>query len=124
MADEEKKIIVDDDWKAEAKREKERLEQETVAPEGLPAPSFGEVVNMIVMQALVGFGMIEGPGGQRIPPNLEVAKHYIDLLDIVEKKTKGNLEEEEQAMLDQITYDLRMRYVQIASGGTMPPAAP
>ena len=133
-----RKIIVDDDWKAQAQKEKERLARETeqkagpgAMPGPLPGPSFVEAVNLIVMQAMVGLGLVAGPGGERIPPNLEMAKHYIDLLDVLEQKTQGNLTEDEKKLLDQVLYDLRLRYVEMASGSaaaggpvSTPPASP
>jgi hypothetical protein len=124
MADDEKKIIVDDDWKAQAKQEKERLTEETAREEPLPAPSFVELINMIAMQAMVGLGGMTGPGGERIPPSLELAKHYIDMLQILDDKTKNNLTDDERKLLDQLLYEMRMRYVQSASGGAVPPAVP
>ena len=124
MAEEEKKIIVDDDWKAEARQEKERLAEETVKHEPLPDPTFAELINMIAMQALVGMGGMSGPGGEHIPPNLEAAKHYIDMLQLLEDKTKNNLTDEEKELLDQVLYEMRMRYVQSSSGGAVPPASP
>ena len=42
-----------------------------------------------------GLGGFQGPGGERIPPNPDAAKHHIDLLDVLEQKTKGNLTDEE-----------------------------
>ena len=120
MAEEEKKIIVDEDWKAEAKREKERLAEETAKREPLPGPNFGELLNLIAMQAMVGLGLVSGPGGERIPPNLEIAKHFVDLLQVLEDKTKNNLTPEEKKLLDQVLYEMRMRYVQ-AAGGSPPP---
>ena len=135
----DRKIIVDDDWKAQAQKEKERLAQETeqqgrataAAAGPLPGPSFVEIVNLIVMQAMVGLGLVAGPGGERIPPNLEMAKHYIDLLDVLEQKTQGNLNDDEKKLLDQVLYDLRLRYVEMASAGgaatggvPTPPTAP
>ena len=117
MAEEEKKIIVDEDWKAEAKREKERLAEETAKREPLPDPNFGELLNLIAMQAMVGLGLVSGPGGERIPPNLEIAKHFVDLLQVLEDKTKNNLTAEEKKLLDQVLYEMRMRYVQAAGGG-------
>jgi len=120
MADEEKKIIVDDDWKAEAKKEKERLAQETTQQEAIPDPTFAELINMIAMQAIVGFGGMAGPGGERIPPNLDIAKHYVDMLQVLEDKTKGNLTDDEKKLLDQVAYEIRMRYIQAASGGAPP----
>lgn len=126
MADDEKKIIVDDDWKAEAKAEKERLAGETEAPadEAMPEASFIELVNLLVMQALAGLGLMAGADGQRIPPNMAAAKHSIDMLQMLEDKTKGNLTDEEGKLLDQVLYEMRMRFVQMAGGGGAPGAAP
>jgi hypothetical protein len=123
MPEEEKKIIVDDDWKAEAKREKERLAAEAERSGPLPAPNFGELVNLIVMQAMAGLGLLSGPAGERIPPNLEIAKHFIDLLQVLEDKTKNNLAPAEKSLLDQVLYEMRMSFVQVA-GGTAPPGPP
>jgi hypothetical protein len=126
MGDAPKKIIVDDDWKEQARREKERLAEEAetaAAREGFPPADFVELLNLIVMQAMVGFGMVAGAGGQRIPPNLEVAKHFIDLLGVLDAKTKNNLTPEEARLLDQVLYEMRMRYVEAASGGGMAPGA-
>jgi len=127
MADEPKKIIVDQDWKEQARREKERLAQEAGRPEALPDPSFTEVVNLVAVQALAGLGLMGMPGGERIPPNPEVAKHFIDALQVLADKTRGNLTPEEKKLLDQTLYELRMRYVQTVSGGlssAMPPTVP
>jgi hypothetical protein len=123
MPEEEKKIIVDDDWKAEAKREKERLAAEAERSGPLPAPNFAELVNLIVMQAMAGLGLLSGPAGERIPPNLEIAKHFIDLLQVLEDKTKNNLTPAEKSLLDQVLYEMRMSFVQVA-GGTAPPGPP
>ncbi len=121
MSDEERKIFVDDDWKAEAKKEKERLAEEQAAqgggPEGFPAPSFAELVNLVVTPALAGFGLMAGPDGQRIPPNPALAKHYIDVLQVLEEKTRGNLQAEEKQLIDQVLYELRMRFVEFTQGG-------
>ncbi len=124
MPDEEKKIIVDSDWKAEAKREKERAAAEAEHTETLPPPSLAELVNLITMQAMAGMGLLAGPGGERIPPHLEVAKHFIDLLQVLEDKTKGNLTPDEQKLLDQVLYEMRMTFVQVAGGGGAAARAP
>jgi hypothetical protein len=116
MADEEpRKIQIDDDWKTAAQQEKERLSQEAeqARPGTVPgAASFADLVNLIVMQAMVGLGGMEGPGGQRIPPNLAMAKYHIDLLEVLEKKTGSSLEEEEKRLLETALFDLRMAYVE------------
>lgn len=120
MAEETKRIIVDDDWKAEAEREKQRLAEETekrTAQQRQGPIGFLDLLNLIAMQALVGLGGFASPTGEPIPPNLEAAKHFIDLLQVMDEKTKGNLTPEEKQVLDQTLYELRMRYVQMATAG-------
>lgn len=113
------KIHIDSDWKSQAAREKERLAEEEKSRESTPPagePNFLELVNLLVMQAAVGLGGYPGPGGERIPPNPIAAKHFIDLLEMLEKKTAGNLAEEEKRVLEAVLYELRMQYVQTVSG--------
>ncbi|MGE3182679.1 MAG: DUF1844 domain-containing protein [Phycisphaerae bacterium] len=119
MSEDEKKIIVDDDWKAEAQREKQKLEEETRARAQAPRleGGFAELLNLLAMQAVVGLGGMATPTGERIPPNLETAKHFIDLIEVLDEKTTGNLSEDEKKILDQTIYELRMIYVQAATGG-------
>jgi hypothetical protein len=132
MGDEESTggLHIDSDWKTEAAREKERLAREeqaakeTGGPAGTPGgPAFVELVNILAMQAAIALGGYQGPGGERIPPNQAAAKHHIDLLDVLERKTKGNLTDEEKRVLDTILYELRMQYVNAMSGGA-PPVEP
>ncbi|GMU81200.1 MAG: DUF1844 domain-containing protein [Phycisphaerales bacterium] len=116
----QKRILVDDDWKAQAQAEKERLAEQTAQQEAgpAPAPQFAEILDLIVMQAAAGLGLMRGHGGERIPPNLEVAKHFIDLIQVLEDKTKGNLTPDEKKMMDGVLYEMRMRYVQVAGALT------
>jgi hypothetical protein len=117
MPDEPKKVIVDDDWKAEARREKERLASQEAKPAAaVPLPSFAELVNIVAMQAMAGLGLLTGPRGERMPPDPEVAKHFIDMLQLLEDKTKNNLTAEEKTLLDQVLYETRMLFVQVTSG--------
>jgi hypothetical protein len=118
------KIQVDDDWKSQAAAEKARLAESTEAegPHGMPQANFPGLVQLIAMQALVGLGGFAGPAGQEIPPNLELAKHHIDLLDMLDQKTKGNLQPDEKRLLDTTLHQLRMAYVEAVRGGI--PAAP
>lgn len=118
-------LHIDSDWKTEAAQEKERLakQEQTSRPAAgaEPAANFIELVNLMAMQAAIGLGGYQGPGGERIPPNPNVAKHHIDLLEVLEKKTAGNLTEEEKRILDGVLYELRLQYVQAVSaprGGT------
>lgn len=120
--DQQPKIIIDSDWKAEAQREKERLTKEEPAAAGrsaggLPEADFSGLVNILMMQALVGMGGMRGPNGQPIPANPEVAKYNIDLLSVVEEKTRNNVTPDEKHLIDLALYELRMRYVQMVGGG-------
>ena len=120
MGDEasEPKIEVDSDWKDEARREKERLaeqEAEQAKAGPLPDPSFLEIVNMIAMQAAVSVSGFQLQSGEKTAPDLQMAKHLIDLLEVLDGKTKGNLTPEEKKALDGVLYEIRMRYVQAAS---------
>lgn len=122
MTTEERKLQVDDDWKNQAAAEKERLAASVDSgekPELVPAGFMG-LVQLLAMQAMVGLGGLAGPPGQEIPPNLELAKHHIDLLDVLDAKTKGNLSPEEKRLLDTTLHQLRMAYVEAVQGGGVP----
>jgi hypothetical protein len=142
-AQEEKpKIIVDDDWKAQAQAEKEKLDEEIKAkqeaeggegePAGpggrrLPPASFATLVNSLGAQALLALGGYEDPKTKRRLVDLDLAKHHIDSLAVLEDKTKGNLTDEEQKLLDGVLYEARMQFVQFAqrlSQVTAPPGRP
>jgi hypothetical protein len=121
------KLHIDSDWKAEAQKEKERLAKKEQAkpaktPESadahgaqeLPEASFRSMVGMLASQAIMGLGAMADPQTNRIIIDLESARFSIDLLDILEQKTKGNLTEEESKDLTQVLAELRSRYVQIS----------
>ncbi len=128
MAEEEKqekKIIIDEDWKKEAKREKEILaakeeaEKEkapqTERPPGpLPKGNFAALVSMLTTQALFALGLLQVKGQDKKEPDLQLAKYNIDMLETLEAKTKGNLTEPEENVLNNTLNELRMGYVQIA----------
>lgn len=119
----EAKLQIDDDWKSEAQKEKERLAEQVdkAAPRGggrgapLPGADFRGLVNILAMQAMVGLGGMRDPAGGSIPPNPELAKYHIDLLDVLDQKCKGNLSDDEKRLLDTTLYQLRMAYVEVMS---------
>jgi hypothetical protein len=121
---EEHKLHIDDDWKNQAAAEKERLSKtvEKETRQAWPEADFTGLIQLLAMQAMIGLGGFAGPGGQQIPPNIEMAKHHIDLLDVLEAKTKGNLTPEEQNALNVTLHQLRMAYVEVVQGGGPPPA--
>ncbi len=55
--------------------------------------------------------------------NIEVAKHFIDMLQMLEDKTRNNLTPDEKRLLDQVLYETRMSFVQMAGAGAVPPPA-
>jgi hypothetical protein len=121
---EKPKIVVDEDWKAQAQQEKEKLaEQEKAHPAGaaaerdIPPASFASLVSSLVTQILFALGGIQDPQTGRRYVDLALAKHHIDSLSVLEEKTKGNLTEEEKKLLDRALYEMRMQYVRLAQGG-------
>ncbi len=78
--------------------------------------SFIEFVASLVHTAAVHFGDVVNPvSGQTGEPDLKAAKQMIDILSLLEQKTKGNLTAEEGSFLEGVLYDLRMRFVQAAT---------
>jgi len=76
---------------------------------------------LIIIQASIGLGGMQDPQtGQRIPAQLPLAKHYIDLLEVLQQKTAGNVTEQEKRLIDGALQELRMVFVQIAGLGTSP----
>ncbi len=136
------KLHIDSDWKAQARAEKERLAKkaaEAPAAAGKPAggaaaatsgggggggaaaggqmppANFEGLVSTLATQALFAMGGIPDPRtGQRVA-HLPLARHHIDLLTVLEEKTRNNLTEEEATMVSQTLYELRSRYIQLAT---------
>ena len=130
MAEEEKKdkkIIIDEDWKKEAEREKEVMaaqeaeeKQEKAAesqrPGGpLPEGNLAALISMLTTQALFAMGMLQIKGEEQRKPDLELARYNIDMLEALEAKTQGNLTPPEQQILKSTLSELRMGYVHLAN---------
>ena len=82
-----------------------------------PAPrvDFSMLVQSIAFSALHYLGLMTDPGGARPPErDLPLARHNIEILELLEEKTRGNLSGEEERLLHQVLDDLRMRYVRAA----------
>jgi len=82
-------------------------------PEGppeLPPPDFDFLVYSLRLQAELNLGLL--PGDDSEEPDLELARHNIDLLAMLQHKTKGNLTGEEQRALDTSVTELRIQFVQ------------
>ena len=98
----------------EAKRKGEEKEGQK---EGIPLPevTFSNFVFSLTTQALIQLGEIQDPESKEPKKSLPLAKQTIDLIGMLQEKTRGNLTKEEEALIDNALYDLRMRYVK-ASG--------
>jgi len=71
--------------------------------------------------AAVHFGDVPDPvSGETIPANLPAAQQMIDILSLLEEKTRGNLTAEERQFMEQILYELRLRYVEASKQGAAP----
>lgn len=140
MAEEKLSLHVDSDWKKQAAEEKKKLaeqeaqrraqQQAAPAPAGvvggaargqapqrgrereMPAASLATLVHTLSTQALVYMGELATRGGEPVL-NLDLAKHNIDMLGVLQEKTQGNLTAEEKTMLDSVLYEIRMRFVAV-----------
>jgi hypothetical protein len=75
-------------------------------------PAFSSLVIMLASAAAVHFGdLADAVSGERQPLNLEGAAQMIGLLEMIEAKTRGNLAEGEARLLQQVLYELRLRFV-------------
>ena len=83
-----------------------------------PQLSFTAFVLSLASTAAIHFGDLPDPiSGETAEANLEGAAHMIEILSLLDVKTRGNLTAEERQVLSQILYELRMRFVQAAGAG-------
>lgn len=73
--------------------------------------TFSSFVVSLASSAMVNLGEVADPISKGRNENLGIARQTIDLLGILEEKTKGNLDEEEAKLLENVLYDLRLRFV-------------
>jgi len=132
-------LQIDDDWKKQAQEEKRRLAEEEAkkkaqtsaaapvvsaggagptagTPAGrraAPKASFAGLVQTLMTQALFYLGELGSRTGQNMV-DLDMARMQIDLLVVLEDKTKGNLTAEDSQFLDTAMYETRMRFVAVA----------
>jgi hypothetical protein len=91
--------------------------QDDAQAEQESAITFVGFVLSLAHTAAVHFGDIPDPvSGERASTNLDAAQQMIDILALLEEKTRGNLSAEERQLLEQILYELRMRYVEVSKG--------
>lgn len=132
MADEERKIITDEDWKARVQREKEEAQRKAEAEKsqasggeaeseaaGKEAPGGGEsddlfmsLLGSLVTQAMYALGMVQQQEGQQqVQVDIATSKQLIDMLLMLRNKTQGNLTSEESSQLNEAINELQRVFV-------------
>ena len=92
-------------------------------PAAESAVTFLGFILSLAHTAAVHFGDVPDPvSGQANPANLPAAQQMIEILALLEEKTRGNLTAEERQFLDQILYELRLRYVEASKGSAPEPS--
>lgn len=77
-----------------------------------PEISFSAFVISLSTQALMHLGEIENPLSGKVEPDMPVAKQLIDIIGVLREKTRKNLDSGEEKLMDDVLFDLRMRYVE------------
>lgn len=83
----------------------------------IPGIDFVTFVLSLSHSAYLHLGDAPDPLSGRVQKNLTMARQTIDLLSLLEKKTQGNLTGEEERVLDQVLYELRLRYLEVERSG-------
>lgn len=128
----EKKIIIDEDWKAQVQAEKEAAEKKqsrdpveksaadsaATGSEQMPLPpaSLEMLLTMLATEAMVALGHVPHPATGQPQADRGQAKYLIDLIEVLREKTKGNLTPTEQQIIDTLLHQLRLAYVEAAGG--------
>jgi hypothetical protein len=104
-----------DEWSDDQKTQPDGRETTPAAPAHAAEPAleidFGMFVMSLASSVLVHLGEIEHPDSHDRQANLALAKQTLDILGMLQQKTRGNLTQEETQVLENLLYDLRMKYV-------------
>ena len=84
----------------------------------------GELITMCSSPALIGLGIVPAPGKEEPEVDLHLARHFIDLLTLLDEKTAGQLDEAETKGIQQALHELRMGFVQIQQASQQQADAP
>ncbi|MEO1616218.1 MAG: DUF1844 domain-containing protein [Planctomycetota bacterium] len=116
----EPKIVIDDDWKSQVEKEKQQVaepsESETPAERELPPANLAMLISTFYSQAMMSLGVMPHPETGEKSTDLSMAKHFIETLEMLQVKTKGNTDDEEEKMFDEVLHLLRMAFVGAKSG--------
>ncbi len=112
MEETNKEKKVDESWKSNVDNQKqepvkEQAENSNFVP---PEANFVTFISSLSFQALIALGEMENPFSGKKEESLAQAKFVIDTLDMIKDKTLGNLGSDEASLLDNITYELKMKF--------------
>jgi hypothetical protein len=88
-------------------------QSEPRSPYGDNSPGFETLVSYLSTTAMFQLGLIPGPSGEHIPADMVNAQRTVDLLELLQEKTQGNLTASESRLLDDVLYELRMSFVEV-----------
>ncbi len=125
----EKKLIIDEDWKSQVQAEKEQAAKTKPAarPQGadagqpdavdppMPRASFELLLTMLATEALVALGQVPHPLTRQVQIQRNQAQYLIDMLDVLRAKTKGNLSPGEEQLIESLLHQLRLAFVETAN---------
>ncbi len=83
----------------------------------LPEVNFSTFILSLSTSALMHLGELPNPETNQLEKNLPLAKQTIDLIDMLKKKTGGNLDQDEEQLITNLLYDLKLKYVAIIKKG-------
>ena len=95
----------------EKKKDKDREEKKEKGAAPLPEVNFSSFILSLSSSTLLHLGEIADPQSGEKKKDMALAKQSIDIINLLKDKTKGNLTQEEEKLLDHLLYDLRMRFV-------------
>jgi len=101
------------------KKTEKKTTQETVSDQASPLPeiNFATFILSLSTSSLMHLGELPNPVNNKIEKNLPLAKQTIDLIDMLSKKTEGNLDKEEENLVTNLLYDLKLKYVSAIKKG-------
>ena len=88
-------------------------EPEPEAEDSEASERFAMLVSYLSTTAMFQLGLLPGPGGEYIPSDLANGSRTIDLLEVLQEKTRGNLTSQESKLLDEVLYELRMTFLEV-----------
>lgn len=124
----ERKIIIDEDWKSQVEAEKEAAKREAkpqtagpAAADDVPYPpaSFEMLLTTLATEGLIALGQVPHPATGKPQVARNHAQYIIDTIDVLREKTKGNLTPPEEQAIEALLHQLRMAFIETA--GAAPP---